>query len=65
MGESLYVGIHARMTLKQHAIIKVVDFVLKRKKNLILTKLMLVLIQKSTTFINICCFSVNLLPALH
>ena len=34
MGESLYVGIHARMTLKQHAIIKVVDFCIKKKEKL-------------------------------
>ena len=36
----------------------------KRKKDLILTKLGLIYVQKSTTFVNTCDFSVNLIPAL-
>ena len=36
----------------------------KRKKDLILTKLELIYVQKSTTFVNRCDFSVNLIPAL-
>ena len=36
----------------------------KRKKDLILTKLGIIYVQKSTTFINTCDFSVNLIPAL-
>ena len=36
----------------------------KRKKDMILTKLMFIFMQKGTTFINTCCFSFDLEPTL-
>ena len=36
----------------------------KRKKDMILTKLTFIFMQKGTTFINTCCFSFDLEPTL-